>query len=88
MVDEALTFDETGASMENDVVKGFRPKELKLKLAENESEVEREAELSFFGQWEFAMKSVQLVRRKLVTLLISEFLFFRIIDTINETEQS
>lgn len=37
------------------------------------------------------MKSVQLVRRKLVTLLISEFLFcffffFQMIDTINEIE--
>lgn len=44
MVEQALTLGESGASMENDVVKGA-----KLKLAENESEVEREAELSFLG---------------------------------------
>lgn len=44
MVEEALTIGESGASMENDAVRG-----VKLKLAENESGVDREAQLSFFG---------------------------------------
>ena len=58
MVDEALALEEAAASMDNDVVRGVRAKELGLKVAGNG----REAELRLLGLRTFAMKSVQLVR--------------------------
>lgn len=48
MVDEALTLEETAASMDNDVVRGVRAKELGLKLTGNGRE-ERVAELRLLG---------------------------------------